>query len=248
MAFRTNQVYGLPKWDRIPAADGQMGVIIRLYREWKLSGDLAFLRSVWDKAAKAIEFAFTYWDTDGDYLLDGEQHNTYDIEFYGPNPLTGALFLAALKAGSEMALAVGDNTRAEKFSQALKISAERMDEKMWNGEYYVQLLEDIDYYRYQFGSGCLTDQLLGQCLAHIAGLGYVLPQAHVKQTVHAIYQHNFREDFSDFTHAQRTYALNDERGLLMCSWPRGGRPKLPLVYSDEVWAGCESSGRGAFDV
>ena len=239
MAFRTKQVYGMPKWDFIPAADGQMGVIVRLYREWKLSGDTAFLRSVWDKAAKALEFAFTHWDTDGDYLLDGKQHNTYDIEFYGPNPLTGALFLAALKAGSEMALAVNDSARAEKFTHALSISAHRMDEKMWNGEYYIQLLEDVDYHRYQFGRGCLTDQLLGQFMAHVTGLGYLLPEEHVKQAVHSIYRYNFREDFSDFAHAQRTYALNDERGLLMCSWPHGGRPRLPFVYSDEVWAGCE---------
>jgi len=38
---------------------------------------------------------------------------------------------------------------------------------------------------------------------------------------------------------QRTYALNDEAGLLLCTWPRGGRPRYPLTYADEVWTGIE---------
>ena len=46
-------------------------------------------------------------------------------------------------------------------------------------------------------------------------------------------------DFREFSNGQRTYALNDERGLLLCSWPKGGRPPLPFVYSDEVWTGIE---------
>jgi non-lysosomal glucosylceramidase len=238
MAYRTNRVFGRPKFE-VAAADGQMGVIIRTYREWKLSGDNAFLRSVWEKVALALEFAFSYWDTDGDLILDGEQHNTYDIELFGPNPLTGVLFCAALKAGTEMAAAMGDPVRALKFGNAFSISSPRLDTMLWNGEYYIQPLNDIDYRRYQFGTGCLSDQLLGQFMAHVAGLGYVMPEAHVKLALQAIFKYNFRQGMRGSAHAQRTYALNDERGLLMCSWPDGGRPKLPFVYSDEVWAGVE---------
>ena len=79
----------------------QLGAVVRLYRDWKLSGDTEFLRSVWEKAARALDFAFDFWDTDGDSVLDSEQHNTYDIEFYGPNSLIGSIFYAALKAGAE---------------------------------------------------------------------------------------------------------------------------------------------------
>ena len=35
------------------------------------------------------------------------------------------------------------------------------------------------------------------------------------------------------------YAMGDEPGLLLCTWPRGGKPTLPFVYSDEVWTGIE---------
>lgn len=40
-------------------------------------------------------------------------------------------------------------------------------------------------------------------------------------------------------HVQRVYATSGEAGLLLCTWPRGGRPRFPLVYADEVWTGVE---------
>jgi hypothetical protein len=33
--------------------------------------------------------------------------------------------------------------------------------------------------------------------------------------------------------------LNDESGLVLCTWPRGGKPSFPFEYSDEVWTGIE---------
>ncbi|WP_054026102.1 GH116 family glycosyl-hydrolase [Bacillus sp. FJAT-28004] len=239
MAFRTNQVLGGERWDMIPATDGQMGTIVRLYREWKLSGDDTFLREVWEKASLALDFAFTYWDSDGDFVLDSEQHNTYDIEFQGPNSHSNSMFYAALKAGMDMARHLGDNKRAERYQYAFEQGSRKMDEQLWGGEYYIQQLNDIDEYRYQYGIGCLSDQLIGQFMAHVAGLGYILPEEHVKQAIYSIFKYNFRTDFTDHHNVQRTFALNDEMGLLLCSWPHGGRPKLPFVYSDEVWTGIE---------
>lgn len=239
MAFRSRRVFGLDTWDMLPAADGQMGTIVRLYREWKLSGNDEFLKKVWSNASKALDFAFSYWDTDGDYVLDGKQHNTYDIEFYGPSSLTGSLFYAALKAGAEMAEYLGDTEHSIKYREAFEKGSKRMDELLWNGEYYVQGLEDVDKYRYQYGKGCLSDQLLGQTLAHVAGLGYILPMEHVKKAVSSIFKYNFHSNFLNQQSVQRVYALNDEKGLLLCTWPKGGRPRLPFVYSDEVWTGIE---------
>jgi non-lysosomal glucosylceramidase len=239
MAFRSMQVFGDTKWDMLPAADGQLGTIIRLYRDWKFSGDDAFLREVWDKAQKALEFAFGYWDSDGDCVLDSRQHNTYDIEFYGQNSLTNSMFFAALEAGARMAEYLGDHEAALRYRQALESGASKLDRLLWNGEYYIQSIEDINSYKYQYGNGCLSDQLLGQQLAHVAGLGYILPEEHVKSAVLSIFRYNFRDSMKSHENVQRTYALNDEKGLLLCSWPHGGRPELPFVYSDEVWTGVE---------
>ena len=103
-----------------------------------------------------------------------------------------------------------------------------VDDKLFNGEYYIQELEDVDAYRYQYGKGCLTDQLLGEFMAQAAGLGYVLPKEHVKKTLESIYKYNFKDCMERVPNVQRTYALNDEAGLVLCSWPNGGRPRFRL--------------------
>jgi uncharacterized protein (DUF608 family) len=114
-----------------------------------------------------------------------------------------------------------------------------MDKMLWNGKYYIQKINNIDEHKYQFGKGCLSDQLFGQTLAHLYGLGYILPKEHIKKAIKSIYDNNFKDNLSNHHNLQRTYALNEESGLLLCSWPEGSRPKLPFVYSDEVWSGIE---------
>jgi non-lysosomal glucosylceramidase len=222
-----------------PAIDGQMGSVIRVYREWLLSGDRAWLELVWPGVKRALAYAAPHWDADGDGVPDGKQHNTYDIEFYGPNPLGGIYYLAALRAAEELARAMGEAELADEHRAAFERSSARLDELLWNGEYYIQRLDDVDAYKYQHGLGVLSDQLLGQLHARVLGLGDLLPKEHVRSAIKAVFDHNFRRDFTGHANAQRTYVLNDEAGLLLCSWPRGGRPKLPFVYSDEVWTGIE---------
>ena len=239
MAFRTYQIFGLEKFDHMPAVDGQMSCIIRLFRDWKLSGDDEFLKSLWNKASKALDFAFTHWDSNGDYVLDREQHNTYDIEFFGPNSLSNSMFLVALKAGAKMAEYLEDQEHAKKYQQAWEQGSQNMDQLLWNSEYYIQDIENENQYRYQYGKGCLSDQLIGQYHAHVTGLGYILPKDHVKKAIKSVFKYNFKTDFTNHCNVERTYVLNDEKGLLLCSWPHGGRPRLPFVYSDEVWTGIE---------
>jgi uncharacterized protein (DUF608 family) len=240
MRFRSDRVFDKEPWKfGHPAADGQMGTIVRLYREWKLTGDDQFLRDLWPQASKALDFAFDYWDADKDFVLDSQQHNTYDIEFYGPNSLTNSMFFAALKAGEEMADRVGDADHAAKYRDALDKGSRKMDELLWDGSYYVQRIDDVNAYRYQYGLGCLADQLLGQYLAHVVGLGHILPKDHVQKAMRSVFQHCFRDGLARHESVQRTYALNDEMGLLLCAWPKGGRPRIPFPYADEVWTGIE---------
>ncbi len=293
--FRTLIPLGDYWWTFKPCADGQMGNIVRVYREWKLSGDTEWLKKLWPKVRAALEFAWKGvenvgedlkwqkdrlllpWDPDKDGVMEGEQHNTYDIEYYGPNTMAGSLYLAALRAASEMAEAVGEPDRAKEYRGIFQKGSKEYDSLLWNGEYFVQIVDvmkglivpehlrsplkgcnnpeckgkespggmkdalepDDIYPKYQYGEGCLSDQLLGQYLAHVAGLGYILEKDHVDKAMQAIFQYNFRRNLSDFSNVQRVYAINDEAGLLLCSWPRGNRPALPFVYSDEVWTGIE---------
>ncbi|WP_125776074.1 GH116 family glycosyl-hydrolase [Antribacter gilvus] len=239
MNFRTNQIFGSPAWDFHPAADGQLGTVLRVYREWLLSGDDDFVREVWPSLVSAVEFAFRQWDSDGDLVLDGKQHNTYDIEFVGADARAGSIFYAALRAGAELADRLGDAGLATRWRESATVGAARMDALLFNGEYYQQDVEDVDAERYQFGTGVLSDQLLGQLLAHVVGLGHLFPPEHVRSAVRAVHAHNFRPSLLRHESVQRTYALGDEAGLVLCSWPRGGRPRIPFVYADEVWTGVE---------
>ncbi|MGN6273833.1 MAG: GH116 family glycosyl-hydrolase [Protaetiibacter sp.] len=237
--FRGNRIFGSPAWFMTPAVDGQLGTFLRLHREWRFSGDDDFLAELWPAAARTLEHAVRHWDRDGDGLLDGELHNTYDIEFHGVEPLANGMFVAALAAGARMAEHLGDLDRAADWRSRAAVAATRMDELLWNGTYYRQVIDDIDEFRYQYGDGVLSDQLLGQFHAWINGLGEVLPADHVRSALGAIVHHNFRADLTTHESTQRVYALNDEGGLLLASWPHGGRPAIPFVYSDEVWTGVE---------
>ncbi len=248
-------------WNYVPAADGQMGGILKLYREWQLSGDDDFLRRLWPQAKRSLEYAWTYWDKDHDGVMEGEQHNTYDVEFYGPNTMMGTLYLAALRAAEEISRYLGDAAAAAEYRRVYESGRAKMEAELWNGEFYVQHVRNPgpgdsikgrydphhppaihpgeEQPRYQYGAGCLSDQMLGQWFAHVLGLGYVLPDEHVRSAMSAVVKHNWLKDFSAHHNCQRTYCLNDESGLLLCSWPNGGRPVYPFPYSDEVWTGIE---------
>jgi uncharacterized protein (DUF608 family) len=245
MFFRAYKNFGeqfVWQWgDQKPEAaiDGQMGSILRVYREWQVGGDIEWLRQVWPGVKRAIGFVADHWDSDGDGLPDGRQHNTYDIEFYGPNPLGTIYYLAAMRAVQELAGVMGEGEIADNWRRQYLKASERADSALWNGEYYIQQLEDINRYKYQHGTGCLSDQLLGQLHAHILDLGYLLPPDHVRKAAESIYRHNFVQDFGRHENHQRAFAFNGESGLILCSWPHGGRPIQPFVYSDEVWTGVE---------
>ncbi|MDE2127132.1 MAG: hypothetical protein KGJ62_11120 [Armatimonadetes bacterium] len=242
MAFRTLLPLIGELWAFKPAADGQMGTVMKAWREFQQCGDMAFLGDIWPGVRRAMEFAWQHWDADADGVMEGEQHNTYDIEFYGPNTMTGSLYLGALRAAEEIALVLGETGFAQRCRGVFEAGSHKTSELLFNGEYFVQKGPDESADgepRYQYGPGCLADQLLGQWFAHTIGLGYLLPKEQVRKALSSIYRHNFKRSLAGHTSVQRVYALNDEAGLLLCTWPNGGRPKYPFPYADEVWTGIE---------
>jgi len=241
MSFRTPVPLHPGGNDVHPAADGQMGCVMKVYREWQLSGDDAWLRRLWPQVKRALEYAWVQWDANRDGVMEGQQHNTYDINFYGPNSMMGSLYLGALEAASRMGRHLGDDAAAAAYEAVMAGGGKKLDGLLWNGEYYVQKVDQTKQAaaKYQYGEGCLSDQLLGQWFAEVAGLGKLLQQDHIRGALGSIYRYNFRRGFERFANAQRIYALNDEAGLLLCSWPHDKRPALPFVYSDEVWTGIE---------
>lgn len=222
-----------------PALDGMLGTVLKVYREVRQGANHAWLDECWPRVQKLMSYITGRWDVNGDGILNGEQPNTYDIAFYGPNMYIGALWLAALRAAEELANLQGDEQRAAEYHQLFERGSLGYDRLLWNGEYYVQLVDPTIPLENQFGEGCLADQLFGQWWAHLLDLGYILPEEHVKQTLRSIVTYNFRSNFQNFPHGYRVFADQDDSGLLICTWPRGERPEVPMRYCDEVWSGVE---------
>ncbi|SDS57727.1 GH116 family glycosyl-hydrolase [Jiangella sp. DSM 45060] len=222
-----------------PALDGMLGTILKTYREVRATGDVDWLRRYWPRLRRLGEHVRGRWDPSASGVLRGVQPSTHDIDLCGVNPFMGSLWLAALRALEELALLVDEPGYAREHRELFERGSAAYDELLWNGEYYQQLIEPGDDPTFQWATGCLTDQLLGQWWAHQLDLGYVLPREHVVSALRSIVRHNLRHGFDGFEHPYRVFADGDDTGVLMCTWPRGGRPAVPTRYCDEVWTGSE---------
>ncbi|MFC5819068.1 GH116 family glycosyl-hydrolase [Nonomuraea harbinensis] len=219
-----------------PALDGMLGAVLKTYREVRHG---APLEPWWPGVKRLLGHVRATWDPEGSGVLHGVQPSTHDIDLCGLNPFMGTLWLAALRAAEEMAVPAGEPGLAAELRELFDRGSARYDEALFNGSYYVQVLEEGDSAEFQWLEGCLADQLIGQWWAHQLGLGHLLPREHVVSALRAIVGHNLRTGFRDFDHPYRVFADEDDTGLLMCTWPLGGRPAVPTRYCDEVWTGSE---------
>jgi non-lysosomal glucosylceramidase len=117
-------------------------------------------------------------------------------------------------------------------------------QRLWNGEYFVQELpagqRDA---KWQYGDGCLADQLLGQWFADQLELGHLYPRDAVRTALQSIWRYNWAPDVGPQTAAhrpERDFAVAGEPGLFVCTWPKGAHRGAESVrYRDEVWTGIE---------
>lgn len=265
MRFRTRLPLALNAADNAfhAAADGQMGCIMKIYRDWRLGGDDAFLLKLWPKVKAALGFAWAPggWDADRDGVMEGCQHNTMDVDYYGPNPQMQGWYLGALKAAVRMAQHLADTRQADEagFAATCEDLFQRgrawTDRELFNGEYYEQRIavparihpntnsasdkDRVPEAVLQLGKGCLIDQLVGQYMAHVCGLGYILDPAHVKTTLRSILKYDLKHGFHDHFNHLRNYVFGDETAVLMATYPRGERPAQPFPYYNEVMTGFE---------
>ena len=273
MGFRLMLPVGRKAWDFRPCADGQFGTVMRVYREYKISGDREWLASLWPNVKKSIEFAWSpenedRWDHDKDGVLEGRQHHTLDMELFGKNAWLTGMYLGALKAGAAMAEIMGDTNTAEEYLKIFEQGKQTLNSQLFNGEYFIQDIDlkdrkILDVYAdggksmhnqdiysaywnpeqeeimYQIGEGCGIDQVLAQWHSNLIGLGEIFEEDKVKSALRAVYKYNFicaRDHFNPC----RLYCIDDEKGLLICSWPKGKeKPFITAPYSEETMHGFE---------
>jgi len=238
---------------------------MKLHREWRISGDTAWLRKLWPAAKQSLDYCISAWDPAHTGTLVEPHHNTYDIEFWGADGMCTSFYAGALAAAVAMGTALGEDVAAH--ADLLAKSRKALACTLWNGDWFIQKVQwkelragdpttmksMVGNYtpeaqailqregpKYQYGGGVLSDGVLGDWIARCCGLGPVMDGKKTARHLAAVFKHNFRASLADHANPQRPgYAFPQEAGLLLCSWPKGDKPALPFPYSDEVWTGIE---------
>jgi len=247
------------------AADGQLGGIIKVYRDWRICGSTQWLRQLWHKVKQSLDYCIETWDPGHKGILEEPHHNTYDIEYWGPDGHCSSFYLAALKAAIRMGKVLGDDV--ELYTDLFRKGQKYVNEQLFNGEYFYQKIQwqglqadnptqvksiaanyspealellQKEGPKYQYGKGCLSDGVLGVWMAWAGGLDDILDEKKIASHLRSVHKYNLKKNLSQHTNPQRpSFALGSDGGLLLCTWPKGGKLSLPFIYSNEVWTGIE---------
>ena len=269
MHFRMALPREFPCREKRPCVDGQMGSIIKTYREWKISGDDKWLRDKWPTVKKVLEYAWSdenpfKWDLDKDGILEGRQHHTLDMELFGPSSWLEGMYLLALKLGAEMAEFMGDTDSAKEYLILFENGYNFTKEKLFNGEYFIHKIDVTDksivdrfcaadtYWnfekkqiKYQVANGSIIDQMLGQWHSYILGGGQIFDQEQMNIALESMMKYNFIPSMRGFANPWRIFCLNDEAGTIMCGYPDHiEKPIIPVPYCEENMTGFEYSFAG----
>lgn len=212
------------------AADGQAGIVLRSYRDYELSTDKNFLERNWNSIKLSLQYLINLDKEDGEAngTIYGEQHNTLDAEWYGNIPVITSLYLAALAASVEMAKTMNDTKAEQEYTTILEAGKKNI-EKLFNGEYFIQKEDPNHKNAIGIGKGCYIDQVFGQGWAHQVGLGRLYNKEMIDSSLDALWKYNFVPDMGKLRNslppaiAGRPYALSKEAGMVMCTWPLGGK-------------------------
>lgn len=249
------------------ASDGQLGGIMKVYRDWRISGDNQWIKDLYPQVKASLDYCIETWDPRHKGILEEPHHNTYDIEFWGPDGMCNSFYLGALSSITQMGKFLNEDV--SNYEQLLASGQKFMKDSLYDGEYFIQKIKwkglnakspvdlskhtwNSDYSeeaqkllikegpKYQYGKGCLSDGVLGFWIAEVCGLQAPMDESMVKSHLNAVYKYNLRHTLVDHANPQRpTFALGKDGGLLLCTWPKGGKLSLPFVYSNEVWTGIE---------
>ncbi len=249
-----------------PCLDGQMGEIIKTYREWKISGDDDWLKKYFPYVKSMLEFAWSEencdrWDYNKDGVLEGRQHHTLDVELFGPSSWLQGMYLLALDCASKMALYLGETDKAKEYKEIYNKGKKWTNENLFNGEYYCQEIDlsdkdlvasfdalnkywndEVKEIKYQIKDGCEIDQMLADWHANILGLDCIFDDDKKKKSLDSLYKYNHYKKMRNLQNIWRIFALNDESGTIICSYPPTiKRHNIPIPYYQECMTGFEYS-------
>ena len=109
---------------------------MKVYREWRISGNTEWMKNLYPYVKKSLDYCIETWDPEHKGYLEEPHHNTYDIEFWGPDGMCTSFYLGALTAIIEMSKAV--NVSYEEYETLLNKGKAFMESELFDGEYFIQ--------------------------------------------------------------------------------------------------------------
>jgi uncharacterized protein (DUF608 family) len=210
--FNQNGTWGV--FDRVDLVPNYIQMVLR---DYMYTNDKSYIKEMWPTVKLGIEYILTKRDKDCDQMPDmtGVMCSYDNFPMYGLASYIQSQWIAALTMASKVATDLGDKELAKKYQAIATKGSQLMESKIWNGSYY-NLSNDY-LGKKGIDNGCLTDQLMGQWVAHNAGMGYIFDKEHVQKSLQSILEKSFI----------------DNSFLRNCSWP--ATPELFPIHASDLW-------------
>ena len=197
--------------------DVAMQYAILVLRDFMWTNDRAYLKEMWPSVKKAMDYMLTR-DLNSDQMPDmsGIMCSYDNFPMYGLASYIHSQWLCALSMCIEGAKVMNDTQAETQFKEILDNGKRLLGEKIWNGSYFRLYHTDQTRYKTEDGTGvevevdvpaqdegCLTDQLIGQWVSNMSGLGYLTDKGNIKTALKTIMAMSFTPD----------------TGLRNCTWP-----------------------------
>ena len=238
-----------------PPPTGSSAGIMKVYREWRISGDTEWLRGLWPKVKRSLDYCIETWDPGHKGVVEEPHHNTYDIEFWGPDGMCTSFYLGALQAAVLMGKALGDAVPL--YAELLASGVRKAEAELFDGEYFIQRIE---WKNLRATNPMENKSMVGGLLARSAapssrrkgrntntataawptacsarGSRWSAASARCSRPrksqaiCRPVHKHNLKHDLSDFANPQRpTYACGAEGGLRPLHLAQGRRAVAAL--------------------
>ncbi|MBB5254514.1 hypothetical protein D1869_13690 [Sulfurisphaera ohwakuensis] len=158
--------------------------VLMVYRDYKFTNDLAFLKRNYGKMKEVIDWLISL-DKDKDCIPDskGGFDNSYDGTYmYGASSYVGSMFLCALRAFISASKILG--MEYSKYEDCLRRGIVTFN-SLWNGKYFIAWKSNN-----RKKESCMSSQILGQFWCDILGLEPIIDEDKIVKALRSIYELN----------------------------------------------------------
>jgi uncharacterized protein (DUF608 family) len=177
--------------------------VVLVDRLWQTSGDDKILSEFWDSLKKANEFSLNLRPkfglsqvmampepgTDRGGLGDTEWFEAPEPGWKGYVTHAGAIRMAQVQLMKRMARQMKDDEYVKRCDAWLEAGRKVLEEKLWNGSYYLNFFDPVKNLRSDLIFGY---QLDGEWITRIHGVDGVFPEARLRTTLDTIRNANVR--------------------------------------------------------